>query len=516
MIDTIVIRIHDLEAHETLCKYLNRKTGEGASVYSVESDKDYTERQKRIYKTLLVYQDTGKMIEKAHFNKLKSSHYNIAYHIDYDRNFISLNLSIPKYLYGTNVVQFTRSPFIPGFHFGHHSELKTNIEEAFPRLMQFIKRFFKVEFTGITIYPKLVEINRIDICFNQVFDTKQSALEYLKQLQTIKKKYSRDASNFSRDWKTTIMYRTDKYSFKVYHKGSEFKKHDKKELGKFNESPEALKKGKFNLEFYQEFSDKMLRYELTVRGSYMSYLYMRHIFRSDCHLWQYGFKLYEKQRAAKDKKPSLISPDPYQAFRKSLTVDDQKHIAYVKHHISKTKKFYLNVTEEEKDFDLETDHSSFITFPSKKERFSYSSKFTPELFRHLTDKFLGLLKEFELATFKDNSMVLSKLDQYNNEAKTKKQLFTDIGIPSNLKPRVISRSKIVLILEMLQTHTFEEIQESKVFSRATWYRYKKDLEMLGLTDKNLISISYNAPFNFRNYYNTVMHNKFIFRNLEVV
>lgn len=516
MLDTVVIRIHDLEAHETLCKFLNRKfTPDGVTVRQIDTQNDYSERQKRMYKTLLIYQDSGKMIEKAHFNKLKSSHYNIAYCIDYDRNFITLNLSIPKYIYGTNVVQFTRSPFLPGFQFGLHSEIDYNLGETFPRFMAFLKKFFAIEFGKASIYPKLVEINRVDLCFNQVFYSKASALEYMKQLKNVKKKHSRDTGNYSRDWKTSIVYKTDRYSFKVYHKGAEFKKHDAKELARYNDGNVS---GHFDIPFLQDLADKTLRYELTVRGSYMSYLYMRHIFRKDCQVWQYGFKLYEQYRSAKDRKPTLLTPNPFGAFKKSLSVEDQRHINYVKHHLLKTKKFYLNVTDEEKDFDAETDHEAFLAFPGKKERFSYSSKFTPGLFALLSSKFQGFLKDFEISTFQDNATILNKLDQLNGIAQNKKNIINSLNIKKDTegikKPRVISRSKIVMILELLEKYTFEEIQANDFFHRNTWLRYRKDLELLGVTDKSLIKIAYNAPFNFRNYNNTVIYNKSKFRNLS--
>jgi uncharacterized membrane protein len=101
-----------------------------------------------------------------------------------------------------------------------------------------------------------------------MFDSKADALEYFSQLQKVRKKFARDSSNSSRDWKTTIAYVTPKWSFKVYHKGTEFKKHDAKKLLALNQAGEAT----FDVDFYQQWSDKILRYEMTFRNSYIKQL----------------------------------------------------------------------------------------------------------------------------------------------------------------------------------------------------------------------------------------------------
>lgn len=170
MIDTVIFKIHDLKLHEPLCYYLNSKiTNSGFSVKMVTDDSDFSEPVKRNFKTVLHYHDTGNSMEKADFRKLKSSHYEIAFCIDYHNDCITFNLSIPKYFYGTNVLHTNTPPNHPKFNFFEHNTLKKNFSEAYNKLQQFFEHFFINEFGTINIYRSYVEINRIDLCYNQVF-----------------------------------------------------------------------------------------------------------------------------------------------------------------------------------------------------------------------------------------------------------------------------------------------------------------------------------------------------------
>ena len=121
------------------------------------------------------------------------------------------------------------------FIYYHNSQLDYNLKRTYKRLINFIQNFFKREFMLPDIVDlSLVEINRIDLAFNQVFEDKQAALQYLEYQKKIRKKNIRVNSNNFRDYETSLMYITKRYSLKIYHKGTEYARNDIKEHEKIN------------------------------------------------------------------------------------------------------------------------------------------------------------------------------------------------------------------------------------------------------------------------------------------
>ena len=511
MIDTVEFRIHDIKLHLGLANFLDRKqSGTGKSITMRSgSDDDFTPQQKLVHKTYIQYHDTGNLHQVAQFNELKSSHYSIAYKIDYLRDFIAFNVSIPKYVYGVNILHYNRSPLDKRFSALNHASIKRNLTESYKRLFHFFDKFFVSEFGSIEIYPQFVEVNRVDICYNQVFDSKSDAFEYLNQLRKLKKKYARNASNYSRDWKTSIVYKTDRYSFKVYHKGTEFAKNDARHLRELNESGAA----RFDVDYYQSFADRILRYEMTFRNSQISHLFMHHLFRRDCHLWQAGLKLWNK---AKQKKADATK---WFEFRAGLEPQERRLIDYVNLHINKTKKFYLAGDAKMSAWDEETDHSAFLAFPGKQERFGYGSVFSPELWSLLCDRFVSLLAEFKIDLFEDANGVLRKVEAYNEKVEADRAKLLRLGFDKKSDtyleiPPKISVQKMKVLLTMLETQTFEEIEESKVFDRQTWWRHRKALALVGVTQTSLLSCTTRADMDLRSYNTELLFNSSKFVNLS--
>lgn len=72
------------------------------------------------------------------------------------------------------------------------------------------------------------------------------------------------------------MYTTQRYSEKIYHKGSEYKKNDLKHHRRINNEKGVQI---FNIEKIQDFADRILRYELTLRNEELNYLFKTNLFR---------------------------------------------------------------------------------------------------------------------------------------------------------------------------------------------------------------------------------------------
>jgi hypothetical protein len=510
VIDTVEFRVHDLTKHLRVAQWLDRQiTRTGKTVCIVEGEEQWTVEQKVNFRTKLKYHDTGNEHTVAHFNELRSDHYNIAYKIDYIRGFIAFNVSIPKYIYGTNILLYNRPPSDKNFNYAAHSTIEKNLREAYKRLFKFFNRFFPTQFGEIAIDWKDVEINRIDICYNQMFDSKESAFDYLNHLRKLKKKYARNSTNYSRDWKTSIVYKTERYSFKVYHKGTEFAKNDAKKLRELNEAG----KGRFDIDYYQRFADKILRYEMTFRNSQISYLFMNHLFRSECYIWQAGVKLWKTAKAKKADKAN------YMAYRAGLEKHEKHAIDYVNSMINKTKKFYLEDNSASKRFDEETNECKFLATPFKKETFNPASLFSPELFDLITKQFCTLLEEFKLGMHQNSHDVLSRLKFHNEAIDKKREQLERLKVPPGDKlyrgvGRKISESKIKMLLRLLETETFEEIQESNYFEAKTWYNHRKDLSILGVTQNAQLSLVNRADMDLRQYNSELTFNSYKFKYLD--
>lgn len=511
MIDTVDFRVHDIKLHIGLAEFLDRKqSGTGKTITMRDAvDEDFTPTQKLVHKTYIMYHDTGSLHQVAHFNELKSSHYTIAYKIDYLRDFISFNVSIPKYVYGTNILLYNTPPTDKDFDYFKHAELKRNLKEAYKRLFHFFNKFWTAEFGELNVNPRFIEINRIDLCYNQVFDSKEDALEYLNQARKLKKRYARSASNYSRDWQTSIMYKTDRYSFKIYHKGAEFKKNDSKKLLDLNEKQGA----NFDVDYYQKFADRILRYEITFRNTYISYLFMSKLFRADCYLWKAGLKLW---KTAKAKKNNFES---YMQFRANLTPEELRLIDYVNGIVNKTKNFYLAGDAIGAAFDEETKPENISGTAARPERFYAASVFSPELFDLLCKTFTNILEEFALDLNEDTSTTLRKLDDRNADIDSARMVAKNAGFAKDNElfkelGRKISKSKIKVVLMMLETSTYEEIAASCLFSPRTWLNIRNDLKALGITQKSLTSIVHRTDMDLRTYNTELLFNSSKFKNLR--
>jgi hypothetical protein len=511
MIDTLEFRIHDLRLHLKLVEFLDRKTtGTGKTVTLRESEDDFSVEQKIIHKKYIQFHDTGNLHQVAHFNELKSSHYNIAYCIDYQRDFVRFNVSLPKYVYGVNILHYNTAPGSKAFSAYQHSTIEHNLSEAYDRLQHFLQKFFRVEFPSFAIHPEYVEINRLDLCYNQMFPDQASALDYLYQLKKIKKKYSRDSSNNSRDWKTSMTYVTKRYSFKIYHKGSEFKKNDAPKLRDLNEKQGAG----FDVDVYQAFADRILRYEMTFRNSYMSYLHMNYVFRKDCEIWQAGVKLWKQDKAKR------ANFDNWNEFRRGLTAEEKKLIQYVNSFISKSKQLYLSgKSGVNRDFDKETDPARFWAWPDKKEDFWVPARFSRALFKQMCSRFTGLINQFQLEMAEDQQTILGRIERHNATIQNDRDKLKAAEIPrsSSLWKRTGTKvlpGKIKMVLELLQHSTMEEIAQSGMFCRKTWYNIRKQLEAFGVTENSLATPSTPTPLDLRSYNAEVMRHLRKFKNLS--
>ena len=169
-----------------------------------------------------------------------SHNYNMHFRVFEER--VDLEFSIPKFIYGTNVIQLVQ----------HYKRIHTPYEI----LVKSLKKIFEETFFGVPVNWGAVELIRWDLCFNQIFKTRE---ESIKALKYIKLKHQSKGDKLNYEFGLIQLTKTN--YLKIYHKGEEFEKHD---IQKYN--------GLFANEI-REVSHRMLRYEKKFTRTNISYTY---------------------------------------------------------------------------------------------------------------------------------------------------------------------------------------------------------------------------------------------------
>jgi hypothetical protein len=432
MIDTIIMRLHGLDNYKATVNILNkRKTGASTQFYVDEATGKGIE-----YKSVhAVFYDGSNHIDLVnHRNsiKLPSSHYELAYKIDFKADFIEFNFSIPKYRWGTNLFQFID-------YFSQSAEKQFNI------LMEFIRRWKANLLDTISDYD--LEIVRLDFCYNQFFVSKEEALKYKNIQEKAFEKKARGAGSFQKYGDETLMLKTDRYSFKVYHKGPEFYKGDYKRLAKNNI------KG-YDLQKLLDISNRILRYECTFRSSYLFYAWQQLYVNSSRHVkrnvYTYLFRTLRIQEAARSQKKISDNIVAKRFFVKSRFDNWSQYLS--RDGIDAPKNFF-------------NDHKVSFTF---------------ELFHVLFKEFWKHVNSVQIKTSSNVSVHLlrKRIDSYNREENTK------IALSTCKQPKFKNVNHLLFYFEISQRTSLKSYMRKGMISARTYQRIIKVFKRLGLADYN--------------------------------
>lgn len=243
MIDTIKISVYK-EFNSTIYETLLYNSENRSHGFRTNSATGITEKVDVFRAVSNIYDTYDMLLIKGKIN-VPSWNYDINYRCFDDR--IDLEFSLPKFVYGTNC-----------FELRNHSNISSD-QSPYDMLVLALKKFFDYYFCGHVVDWGGIALLRWDICFNQLYSSKNEAL---KALEIIKLKHSRQKD--TRNYKTGFIALTSSKFFKIYHKGAEFDKHDKRKL-------------KINTDYLQDFSDCILRYERKITPKNIAYWYNVHV-----------------------------------------------------------------------------------------------------------------------------------------------------------------------------------------------------------------------------------------------
>lgn len=562
MIDTIVLRIHNKDKYTKLIETL-RNSGQNIGLKQdiwLNDNINFNQSFLQIVETQFF--DSNKvnvrMTDKVY---LPSSHYLLAWSAQSLKNYIEFNFSIPKLIYGTNVIQFIRhlneNQGNDFFDFSRQCKMSKNMTDTYDRLIFFLKRFFilfcqwsEKDYTGkdclFSVDQKDVEINRIDICFNQIFDTEKEALDYLELQKDLRKKYEKDNSKSSRGWKTSIWMRTDRYTAKIYHKGTEYATNDLKHHLKINKT---AKRQVFDIKSLQALADRTLRYEISFKNAYLSYIFKTKLFRKKDKFFEKmrenaNFikatedkikrkrnqmlklkKVYERQPTDQkdlDLKAQIygISDEMKKLERKmneyinlsyvnrrgvtNEVVEKRCKLAIIYHNmISLNTKFFMKIS---KDDQLENEKTIGLNVRETSPQIIQTALFSRELLNECNKVFKDFFKQFQIKERKDFKTLEILIDEYNKRAKSL-NLINETFINKGLEKKIqlLNVSSLVNVWENLRNNSWEIMEQKGIIKRSSVYRYKKIFLNLGIQKNEFSPIPLNPSLDFEKYHQLILH-----------
>jgi len=547
MFDTIHFELQDLKTHDQIYRFLLRQKAEKKTLklkgdIPLRDSTHWLERDIIFMEKVGEAKETFRVSSMMSKNYISSSHYKLIMFVDPGYNKISFNFSIPKYFFGTNIFQA-----IP-----HQGERDYQIMEndflyqtkiAKRRLMGYLNSFFLKQFPGCYVDFKKIILKRIDLCFNLIFDSKLSALDYLEHQRGVDKKYLRKKNSASNNYQTSIFFSNKDYSAKIYHKGTEFQKNDRVELDKINrvamrdfgdQRYDGTKKV-FDTTALQELADKTLRFEMTFRSAYISKLFNQKILAVGRNNHQKNLtRIYNKLYSISTKEishnlhgtiikiPIGMGAERFEYYKdlvkklynQYLDSSDENYFEFLARLVGvrpyrdlKNENYYMKVLRKfyymyvkylGKSHQIvlhggNIDPTTWNNYLHGLNNFEHlpQIKFSSDLLKVLFDKFFDFVFDFKLSEMPDISHFRLSLESYNKTAK-----------------RPVNSASIILIYSLLKKgYSLKGIKHLIELSDSSYFEYKKFFEYAGITKQSARNL-WQPEYSNRQYYNEVFKNNF--------
>jgi len=259
MIDTVIVHIENLH-YPSMINFVNK-------VESLRADVELTETSfANLTHVRLKRFDTDKDFIKGKF--YASSGYALNWFYNKKENLIKLNFSIPKLLYGNNVLMW-----FPHERIYSWTDIDLKIlNKEFLELIESTVLLFSTSQRMDNQERQNISIKRIDMCFNYVFRNTYLRDLCYESILTKRKKYAKIGDHTISFKNSTMMYKTKKYSVKYYKKDHEFKKFGLKQF----EIDHGLKKA----DRINNLAKRTLRFEVSMRNLKLSWDFRKYVINS--------------------------------------------------------------------------------------------------------------------------------------------------------------------------------------------------------------------------------------------
>ncbi len=575
MIDTIILKINNVLKYDFVLDHLNKAHLNEGKTYSRLDKTVLGEHFDPKLLELIDHSSTYRATRYVNKKYLPSSHYSMAYVIDSAKNSITFNFSIPKYLYGTNILQFVQHPTeIKAFDRSRAEDFNYNVKATFDRLTIFIKKFisqFNTEVLSVSgnviekrkVDPEDVEIERLDLAFNQYFLSKDEALKYLFTQKQVRKRYIRDTTNNKTDWHSSIYIKNDRYTAKIYHKGTEYKSKGgerRKHRAINRKANEAGIPEPFDTEFLQEEADRILRYEIEFSRAYMSLIYKNNLFRKDCQIHQRMAEISKKHRNLKERNKRAFealkeakNSEKEKALKERLNVtykelkdfSDKEFtfvVPYTDGHDRRQYSFkYANVTKIYNDMTGQTCQMVLKARPyfekytretidmniKKNEYVSLykTTTFSRELLNEMFKVFADFIDQFTLQEKSSFSELEKRIDEHNKKVdmltgkgKSELNFYNRLDIwqqEQNSGALIkVKKNNLKKILALMDVYTLDDMVRLKIIAKSTKYEILNKLKMLDYDGRHLTDVKIKTSTDFVSYFDMIFDHtdKFLLKN----
>lgn len=500
MIDTFVLRIHGLDKYSDLTSYILESSTGTAQGLGIIKDKTYLRFKYLHFKesdySMLIYRD---------YIKRPSSNYDIAIAVVQYKDYIELSLSVPKYLYGTNVMMFTDSIFNNEvFQYANEMDLELAFENTFSRLGKFIRKLFADIFPEkLVVDLHDVEIKRLDFCWNQVFRDEADAKMYLMYQKMIKKKGARISSEAMRSYETSIFYNSEYYTAKIYHKGTEYRRGDRlkhlayNRLKKREVFPVEDKDGLLGI---QSCADRILRYEVTFKKPYLQYYYWRYYYRKNVAKIK-QWKEWHAKVSASINNMSKMEGDRYKVAKEKHDKQFKGLPLIAYKHFEKLYAFapvFMMKAPWSHDIEMKDDSD---VWNGKKVTVNRIQCFNKFLYANMSKAFLTFVKNFEVKETVWFPEARKRVVEYNEKVKVFKK--------AGLNDKEMYKGSIEKVLLLLQHYSMDELKRLDIIPKRTFYYWKKRLKELGISENNVSQIGIPAADNNIPYFDLVNNSRLI-------
>lgn len=526
MVDSIVFRIHDLLTHERLVAYLHKMDRGMSKTRKVLEEEEFDPVKASRMVNYFKDHAKGNSFPEWYKGFLSSGHYDIVYRINYAGDFIEFNFSLPKYEFGNNLLQLVdhfNDPHINEFRWKKWWECRTY---AWKRFVEVFNRFIDVELGGSKQYSSdfspvsdgmvdksKVQLMRLDLCFNMVFNTEQDAMFYLEELKRIRRKnydYEKAQTTFG----TSLYLASKSFTWKIYHKASEFKKH--KDGQKSDYSRIKARFGKEQADAIHQLARTVLRYEIELRPSYLTDRILTDL--------QNDPKTYETYRAVNFSRAygthGCISEDGVRYNLDGLTnkgetgkflkMDSRQRLLLSVGDFLKKKemKFYLRAN---KDYSIRN-----LSVDEIKSSYNHIEQFNFDVFSIMVDKFKEEFLKFQISNFNQIQALNESIRlRKRNEIANRVRVLSNDALGG--RPEGVSMGMVRTLTTLLRDYSWDEIKERGFLSRSSFYRYRKLFAKFGLTGRSVDNMDFHVDFSYKNYYNLIFqHFAFISKRNQFV
>lgn len=474
MVDTIVIRIHNLEKNKNLVQYLHKKGISGVEQKRKDLEDGFDVKKNVQFVNFAIDYQTGNTFSTAYRNHIPSSFHDVAYSIHFARDFMEFNFSLPKYFFGNNVMQLVPH-YYDNYVARYRQEKYYNLSDYhFIYFAAAINFFMVQEFGELVPDKKDIEIFQIDLAFNYVFRSVAELQAYLNYMYMVKRKHAKKNKKHKNFYEESIYYPGKANTVKIYHKGPEFTANGFNRFKKLfsTESATGL----------QDFANRVLRYEVSYRSDGLARVWWKRVENN----------MFDRSCAPKSWKRIKMLFNSYQTkgyfnFQgvRYGTVDGSVKVIpnNIKQIVKKGR-----VLDRSIDFFMDSDEKF-----SDIDSFSHKVVFDLGMFRALVNDFVEIVKPFYLHKVGDLEYVGNSVGYLNYESQ---KVLKEI--------KGLRMSMVKSLAAMLKIYSWHEIESQVGLSSRQLYRYKVFFNSIGYGDVNTTeSVIADIDHTFRTYYDSL-------------